>query len=152
MTKTTEATEKEKAGFICVKDTLDGAYPALVLGINAARQGMLSKIFYSFMGLNLVMEGGVDRACFFPPGVMGAIPGMTTIATGMMKKKIEKANIPSLADMQEMAQIEGVELIACKMTVDMMELDEEKLIKGVVVWTAEDFLKYARECKVCLFT
>lgn len=38
------------------------------------------------------------------------------------------------------------------MTVDMMELDEEKLIEGVVVWTAEDFLKYARECKVCLFT
>jgi peroxiredoxin family protein len=77
---------------------------------------------------------------------------MTSIATGMMKKKIEKANIPSLADMQEMAQIEGVDLIACKMTVDMMELDEEKLIQGVVVWTAEDFMQYARECKVCLFT
>lgn len=144
--------EKEKAGFICVKDTLDGAYPSLVLGINAARQGMESKVFYSFMGLNLVMAGGVERARFFPPGVMGAIPGMTTIATGMMKKKIEKANIPSLADMQEMAQIEGVELIACKMTVDMMEIDEEKLIDGVVVWTAEKFLRYARECQVCLFT
>jgi peroxiredoxin family protein len=144
--------EKKKAGFICVKDTLDGAYPSLVLGINAARQGMESKVFYSFMGLNLVMAGGVERARFFPPGVMGAIPGMTSIATGMMKKKIEKANIPSLADMQEMAQIEGVELIACKMTVDMMEIDEEKLIDGVVVWTAEKFLKYARECQVCLFT
>ena len=49
-------------------------------------------------------------------------------------------------------ETEGVELIACKMTVDMMELDEAKLISGVVVWTAEDFLRYARECKVCLFT
>ncbi len=83
---------------------------------------------------------------------MGAIPGMTTLATGMMKKKIEKANIPSLADLQEVAQIEGVELIACKMTVDMMEIDEDKLIEGVVVWSAEDFLKYAAECKICLFT
>jgi hypothetical protein len=36
--------DKEKAGFICVKDTIDGAYPSLVLGINAARQGMESKI------------------------------------------------------------------------------------------------------------
>ena len=71
----------EKAGFICVKDTLDGAYPSLVLGINAARQGMESK-----------------------------------------------------------------------MTVDMMEIKEDKLIEGVVVWTAEDFLKYAKECKICLFT
>ena len=144
--------EKEKAGFICVKDTLDGAYPSLVLGINAARQGMESKIFYSFMGLNLVLKGGVDRAKFFPPGVMGAIPGMTSIATEMMKKKIDKANIPSLGELQEMAQLEKVDLIACKMTVDMMEIEESKLIDGVSVWTAEDFLMYAKDCKICLFT
>lgn len=143
---------KDKAAFICVKDTLDGAYPSLVLGINAARQGMESKIFYSFMGLNMVLKGGAERAKFVPPGVMGAIPGMSTIATGMMKKKIDKANIPSLAELQEMAQLEGVELIACKMTVDMMEINEEKLIEGAVVWTAEDFMKYARNCKICLFT
>jgi peroxiredoxin family protein len=143
---------EEKAGFICVKDTLDGAYPSLVLGINAARQGMESKIFYSFLGLNLVLKGGVDRAKFFPAGIMGAIPGMTTIATGMMKKKIDKANIPSLGELQEMAQLEGVELIACKMTVDMMEIDEDKLIDGVVVWTADEFLVYAKDCKICLFT
>ncbi len=144
--------DKEKAGFICVKDTIDGAYPSLVLGINAARQGMETKIFYSFMGLNLVLKGGVDRAKFIPPGVMGAIPGMSTMATGMMKKKIDKANIPSLGEMQEMSQLEGVELIACKMTIDMMEIDESKLIEGAVVWTAEDFLKYAKDCKICLFT
>jgi hypothetical protein len=70
---------------------------------------MESKIFYSFMGMNLVTEGGVDRAKFFPPGAMGAIPGMTTLPAGMMKRKIEQANIPSLADLQEMAQIEGME-------------------------------------------
>jgi len=142
----------EKAAFICVKDTLDGAYPSLVLGINAARQGMESKIFYSFMGLNMVVDGGAERAKFVPPGAMGAIPGMSSIATGMMKKKIDKANIPSLGELQEMAQLEGVELIACKMTVDMMEIDDEKLIEGVVVWTAEDFLRYAKDCKICLFT
>ncbi|MDB9822500.1 DsrE/DsrF/DrsH-like family protein [Deltaproteobacteria bacterium] len=143
--------KKDKAAFICVKDTIDGAYPPLVLAINAARQGMESKIFYSFMGLNMVLEGGAMRAKFVPPGVMGAIPGMSTLATGMMKKKIDKANIPSLSELQEVAQIEGVELIACKMTIDMMEIDEEKLIAGVTVWTAEDFIKYARECKICLF-
>ena len=144
--------EKEKAAFICVKDTLDGAYPSLVLGINAARQGMETKIFYSFMGLNMVLAGGAERAKFIPPGVMGAIPGISTIATGMMKKKIDKANIPSLAELQEIAQLEGVELIACKMTVDMMEINNDKLIEGVVVWTAEEFLKYAVNCKICLFT
>ena len=146
------AEEKEKAAFICVKDTLDGAYPSLVLGINAARQGMESKIFYSFMGLNMVLKGGAERAKFIPPGVMGAIPGMSSIATGMMKKKIDKANIPSLAELQEVAQLEGVELIACKMTIDMMEIEEDQLIDDVPVWTAEDFLVYAKDCKICLFT
>lgn len=144
--------EKESAAFVCVKDSLDGAYPSLVLGINAARLGMESKIFYSFMGLHLVMDGGAQRAKFIPPGAMGLVPGMTTIATGMMKKKIDKANIPSLAELQEIAQLENVELVACKMTIDMMEIDEDKLIDGVIVWTAEDFLKYARKCKLCLFT
>jgi peroxiredoxin family protein len=142
----------EKAAFICVKDTLDGAYPSLVLGINAARLGMETKIFYSFMGLNMVLKGGADHAKYFPPGAMGVIPGMVTLATGMMKSKIDKANIPSLGELMEMAQAEGVQLIACKMSIDMMEIDETKLLEGVVVWTAEDFLRYAKECKICLFT
>jgi hypothetical protein len=30
-----------------------------------------------------------------------------------------------------------------------MELDENRLIAGVSVWTAEDFLKYAKGCKIC---
>ena len=63
------AEEKEKAAFICVKDTIDGAYPSLILAINAARQGMESKIFYSFMGLNMVLEGGANRAKFVPGGL-----------------------------------------------------------------------------------
>jgi len=144
--------KKDKAAFICSKDTLDGAYPSLVLGINAARLGMESKIFYTFMGLNLILKGGVEKAKFIPPGVMGAIPGMSAVATKMMKGKIEKANIPSLAELMEMAQLEGVELIGCKMTLDMMEIREDQLLDGVPVWSAEDFIKYARECKICLFT
>jgi peroxiredoxin family protein len=148
----TAAKEKEKAAFICSRDTLDGAYPSLILAINAARQNMEAKVFYTFMGINLACKGGMDKAKFIPPGVMGAVPGMSSLATGMMKKKIDKAHIPSLAELMEMAQIEGVELIVCKMTVDMMELDESKLVEGTVVWTAEDFIKYAKDCKICLFT
>ena len=146
------AQEKEKAGLICSKDTLDGAYPSLILAINAARQGMESKIFYTFMGLNLVVKGGVDRAKFIPAGLMGAVPGMSSMATAMMKKKIDKAHIPNLGELMEMAQLEGVELIACLMTVEMMEIPEEELIEGVSIWAAEEFVKYAKECKLCLFT
>lgn len=143
---------KERACFICSRDTMDGAYPALILGINAARLGMEAKVFYTFMGVNLVRKGGIEKAKFIPPGVMGAVPGMSTMATAMMKKKIEKAQIPTLPDLMEMAQLEGVELIACKMTFDMMELHDEDMIEDVLIWDAAQFMKYAKEAKLCLFT
>lgn len=144
--------EKDRAAFICVKDTLDGAYASLMLAINAVRQDMESRIFYSFMGLNMILKGGADRAKFYPPGFMGAIPGMSFLATRIMKGKLDKANIPSLAELQEMAQLEGVEFIACKMTVDMMGLDESRFLEGVKVWTAGEFIKYARDARISLFT
>jgi peroxiredoxin family protein len=142
----------EKAAFICSRDTIDGAYPSLILGINAARQGMETKVFYTFMGLRLLLKGGFERAKFIPPGLMGAIPGMSAVATAMMKSKIDKANIPSLAELQEMAQIEGVELVACRMSVDMMEFKEDDLIEGAIIWNAGEFLSYAKDAKLCLFT
>ena len=144
--------KKEKAAFVCAKDTLEGAYPALILAINAVREGMEAKIFHTFMGLNMVIKGGSKKAKFIPPGVMGAIPGMSSVATGMMKKKVDHANIPNLEELQEVAQLEGVELVACKMTIDMMEVSDDRLLENVPVWTASDFIKYAKECEVCLFT
>ena len=146
------ATEpKETAAFICSRDTLDGAYPPLILAINAARAGMEAKVFFTFMGINLACKGGIEKARFIPPGVMGAVPGMSAIATGMMKKKIDKAQIPSLPELMEMAQLEGVEFIVCRMTMDMMELKEDELVEGSVVWTAEEFIKFAKDCKICMF-
>jgi len=142
----------EKAAFICSRDTLDGAYPSLILGINACRLGMEAKVFFTFMGINVIRKGWLDKVKFHPPGAMGAIPGMSRMATWMMKQKMEKAQIPDLEDIQSIAQIEGVQFVACRMTVDMMELKEEGFIDGVVIWAAEDFLKYAKDCKISLFT
>ena len=144
--------QKESAAFITSKDTLDGAYPGLILGINACRLGMTSTVFYTFMGINVIRKGWVDKAKFQPPGFMGAIPGMAAAATWMMKGKMEKAHIPALPDLQEMAQIEGVQFVACKMTADMMEFTLDDFIEGVTIQTAEDFLKQAKDCKILLYT
>jgi peroxiredoxin family protein len=147
-----EQVKRESAAFITSRDTLDGAYPGLILGINSRRLGMQAKVFYTFMGINVIRKGWAEKAKFQPPGFMGAIPGMSAIATWMMKGKIEKAQIPSLPDLQEMAMLEGVEFIACKMTIDMMDLKQEDFIEGAVIQSAEDFLKYAKDCKICLYT
>lgn len=143
--------KKEKAVFVCAKDTLDGAYPALVMGINAVRTGMETKIFYTFLGLNILLKDGGRKAKFYPKGSMGAIPGFAAIASIIMKRKAKKANIPNLEDLIQMSILEGVKFIACHMTVEMMGFDKDSFIDGVEIWTAEKFMKYARECKVSFF-
>ncbi len=147
-----KAPEKEMCTFICSRGTLDGAYPSLVLAINARRLGMEATVFYTFMGIDVIRKGGVQKLHFIPPGTMGAIPGMSSVATRMMKKQIDQAGIPSLEELLEMAQLEGVKLVACRMTMDMMGLTAEDLMEGVEIQTAEDYLKHARNCKINMFT
>ena len=144
--------KREAAAFITSKDTLDGAYPGIILGINSLRLGMDASVFYTFMGINVIRKEWAEKAKFQPPGFMGALPGMSNVATWMMKGKMEKANIPSLPDLQEIAILEGVKFVACKMTVDMMGLKQDDFIEGVTIMTAEDFLNYAKDCKVLLYT
>ena len=144
--------QNETAAFICSRDSLDGAYPSLILGISARRLGMKVKCFYTFMGINVIRKGWSKSAKFKPAGPMGAIPGMPQLATWMMKQQIEEADIPPLDDLLEMAVLEGVELVACKMTVDMMKLKDDDFVEGVTVENAENFLKYAKDCNICLFT
>ena len=144
--------EKESAAYITSRDTIDGAYPGLMLGINSCRIGMEARVFFTFMGINIIRKGHAKKAKFYPPGFMGAIPGMSFFASWMMKNMIKKSNTPAIDELLEIAELEGVKLIACKMTMDMMQLDESDFIDGVYTQTAENFLKYARTCKVQLFT
>ena len=138
--------------FICSRNTLDGAYPSLMLAINARRQGMDATIFYTFMGINVIRKDRARRSKFIPPGFMGAIPGMASVATWMMKRQIYKAGMPTVEELLEMARLEGVKFVACKLTMDMMELKRDDFIEGVEVQTAEDYMKHAKNCKLNMFT
>jgi peroxiredoxin family protein len=144
--------QRESATFICSRDTLEGVYPSLVLSTNARRMGMDAAIFFTFMGINVIRKGKAKKIKFHPPGFMGAVPGMSSMATGMMKKMIEKAGIPDVEDMMDMAAAEGVRFIGCQMTVDMMGLKKEDFIEGVEIMTAEDYMRIARNCKINMFT
>jgi peroxiredoxin family protein len=152
MTEQTTCPDKLKHSFICSRGTLDGAYPSLILSLNSVRLGHDATIFYTFMGINIVRRGYLQKLKFHPPGFMGAIPGMSSLATGMMKRQIGQANIPDIMDLMEMAQLEGVRLVACHMTMEMMKFTEEELMEGVEIMNAEQYLKMAGECSLNLFT
>lgn len=138
--------------FICSRGTLDGAYPSLILSINARRLGHEANLFYTFMGINVVRKGYAAGLRFYPPGFLGAIPGMPLMATSMMKKQIDEAGIPAIDELLETAILEGVKLYACRMTMDMMKLGEKELIEGVEVMNAEQYLKLAGTCTINMFT
>ncbi len=146
---------KDKAlnySFICSRGTIDGAYPALVLALNSVRLGHNTTVFFTFFGLDVIQKGGAEKLKFYPQGPMGAIPGMPQLASSMMKKQVEEANIPDVATMVELCQLEGVTFVACHMTMDMMKIKKEDLIDGVEVMTAEQFLKQAADCHINMFT
>ena len=149
---TEPSSEQQSTTFICSRDTLDGAYPSLILAINARRLGMEATIFYTFMGINVIRNGGAAKCKFVPGGTMGAIPWMSSVASWMMRKKIYQAGIPALDELMEVAQMEGVKFVACKMTVDMMNLRQEDFIDGVEIQTAEVYLKHASDCRINMFT
>jgi peroxiredoxin family protein len=144
--------KKMKLSEVCSRDSLDGAYPSEVLAINAVRLGMDATTYYTFSGLNVIRKGFAKKLRFYPLGTLGAIPGMSQLATGIMKNKIEKADLPDLADLLEMCQLEGARLIGCHMAASMFGLDNEDFINGVEVANAEDFLKLAVESDLCMFT
>lgn len=147
-----KADEMQRHAFITSRGTLDGAMPAIVMALNSVRLGHDASIFYTFMGMDVIKHGGIEKLKYYPDGTMGVIPGVSRMATTMMKKWMEEANIPDVESMFEMAQIEGVRLVACHMTMDMMKLKQEDFVEGVEVWTAEEFIKYAGNCDLCLFT
>jgi len=147
-----EAKKKKKLMVVCSHDSLDGAYPSAVLAINAVRIGMDAAIYYTFSGLNVIRKGFAEKLKFYPSGPLGAIPGMAQLATGIMKKKIEKAELPTLEDLLEMCRLEGVKLIGCHMAMTMFELDSEAFIEGVEIANAADFLKMAQQADITLFT
>ncbi len=152
MAAETSGEPKQRYTFICSRGTLDGAYPSLILAINTRRLGHEAFVFYTFMGINIVRKDYLAKLKFHPPGFMGAIPGMSSLATVMMKKQIDEAGIPDIEELLETAQLEGVKLIACKMTLDMMKLSEDDLMEGVEVMNAEKYLKLAGTCAINMFT
>ena len=144
--------KKQKFSFICSRGSIDGAYPALVLALNSVRLGNETTVFFTFFGLDVIRKGGAEKLKFYPQGPMGAVPGMPQLASTMMKKQVEEANIPDVPTMIEMCQLEGVKLVACRMTLDMMKIEEKELLDDVEVWTAEQFLKQAPDCHINMFT
>jgi len=144
--------EKKKVLLICSRNTLDGVYPPLILGLQGVRAGAETAIFFTFNGLDVIRKGGVKKIKYFMPGLLGAVPGVPALATRMMLGMAEKkANVPPPAELLEMARLEGVKLYGCLMTMQMMGVTRDDLIEGAEVTDAAGYMRMALDADVQLF-
>lgn len=126
----------EKVSIVVSRGSLEGVYPGLIMANGARMEGIEATLFFTFFGLDAIIKNRMDNlgvatvgnpAMRMPGGLkmptwLGAIPGMSKFATIMMKKEMEKLDIPPVREFIEMIHDAGGELYACKATVDMFHL------------------------------
>jgi peroxiredoxin family protein len=159
----------KRLALVASKGTLDMAYPPLILATTAASLGWEAGIFFTFYGLDLLHKERVQHLQVAPignpampppipaipmlkvPTVMGALPGMTAIATTMMKGWMAKAKMPTVVELLDLCVEADVQLFACATTMGVMGIRQEDLIPAAKCAGATTFLDYASEADVSLF-
>ena len=144
----------KKVLIICAKGSIEDIYASLVLANGAVMEGIEAKIFFTFFGLDaitkkrmkkihtatvgnpsLTMPGGIPFPTF-----LGIIPGVEAGVSAMMKKQMEKLDIPPVDEFLDMITAGGGEIYACKMATDMFKMKKEDLTEHVKdIITVGDF-------------
>lgn len=133
MTNETIVQPIQKVSIIVSRGSLDGVYPGLIMANGARMEGIEASLFFTFFGLEAILNKRMDNlkvATVGNPGMhmptlLGALPGMSAFATRMMKKEMEKIDIPPVGEFLSMIHDSGGELYACRATVDMFHLKRE---------------------------
>ncbi|MBM4162103.1 MAG: hypothetical protein FJ217_13530 [Ignavibacteria bacterium] len=123
----------KKVSIIVSRGSLDGIYPGLIMANGARMEGIEATLFFTFFGLDAVIDKRMDNvkvATVGNPGMhlptlLGAIPGMSAFATSKMKKEMERLDIPPVREFIQMIHDAGCEIYACKATVDMFHLTKK---------------------------
>ncbi len=152
---------EKKMAIIATKGTLDWAYPPLILASTAAALGYQVQIFWTFYGLQVLKKdldlqvtslGNPGMPMPMPmPVLLQALPGMQSMMTGMMKKKLKEKGVASIEELRELCQEAEVKMVACQMTVDLFEFDKSAFIDGVEFGGAATFFDFAGEADICLY-
>ncbi len=146
---------------VASKGTLDMAYPVLILATTAAAMDLETTIFFTFYGLDIINKHKYAKLKVPPignpampvpvPNIIGMLPGMTAMATSMMKSWMGKVNVPSIPQLMELARETEVKLIGCQMTMDVMGVKHEDLVEGVEVGGAATYIAAAAKAQINLF-
>jgi len=159
-------TNATSMSLIVTKGTLDWAYPPFILATTAAAMGLEVTMFFTFYGLSLLkkdlnlkistlgnpaMEMPMMGMHMAMPNLLSAMPGVDSMATGMMKNLIKKKGVASIEDLRELAVEADVKMIACQMTMDLFEYKPEDMIEGPDLGGAATYIEVASKSDINLY-
>ena len=129
----------EKVSIVVSKGSLEGIYPGLIMANGARMEGIEADLFFTFFGLDAIRRDRYEKikvATVGNPGMhmptwLGALPGFSALATRMMKKQLEKIDIPPIPEFVALVADSGAHLYACKATVDMFGLTMDDFVSQV---------------------
>ena len=143
---------------------LDKAIASFIIANAAASMDRKVSMFFTFWGLNIlrrpekvkVKKDFMSRmfGMMMPRGSKKL--GLSSMNMGGMGAKMirgimKKKNVDSLEDLIKMSMENGVELVACSMSMDVMGIKQEELIDGVKIGGAAAMLAHAEESDMSLF-
>ena len=130
-----------KVLLICSKGKLEDVYAALVMANGALMEGIEAKMFFTFFGLEAITKKRADQLhtatvgnpAFMPgmPTIVAGLPGFEAFASYMMKKEMDKLDIPHVPEFIQMIDAAGGEIYACKLAADMFHLKKEDFLPEV---------------------
>ena len=143
---------------------LDKALASFIIANGAASMGRKVTMFFTFWGLNILRKPKKQKVKKpFMDAMFGAMMprgtgklklskmNMGGLGTKMMKSVMKKKNVSSLEELMKQAMANGVKLIACTMSMDIMGITKEELIDGVELAGVATYLGDAEEANVNLF-
>lgn len=142
--------EIRKMMIILSKATLDNVYAAFVLANGARMEGIEAEMFFTFFGLESIHKkklehlhiATVGNPAMHMPTLLGGLPGMESLATSMMKKEMDRLDMPGVHEFLDILKASGVKLWACKLAMEMFHYTKEDMyddIDGIL--TVGDFYK-----------
>lgn len=137
--KQKEDAKVKKMMIIVSKATLDNVYASFILANGARMEGIEAELFFTFFGLEAINKeklnhlsiATVGNPAMHIPTMLGGLPGMESFATSMMKKEMDKLDIPPVDEFLEILVASGVKLWACKLAMDMFHIKEDDLVDDI---------------------
>jgi peroxiredoxin family protein len=144
-------------------DDMDRAFAAFVIANGAAAMDSPVTIFFAFWGLNILRRPASSKGKDLLSKMFGMMMprgpsqlklsrmNMMGMGSSMMKYVMRKKNIMFLPELIASAKEQGVRLVACSMSMDVMGIRKDELIDGVEVGGVVTFLAAAEKSNMTLF-